>query len=444
VQKKHTLLNVKGKLIVSSILAIIWLGISIYFAIPWYLNLSYQFGYYLAALPVLGLALIPGLSNAFLVASMFFDDRPDFDPPNIFPPITILIAAYNEEDCIQETIESIIKQHYLGHITIWVGDDGSIDKTRKKVLESIHKHRHNLNVSIKIYTSGINLGKGSILNKILDYCETEYCITIDADTYLFRHALEKIVTNIIQGPPNTAAVAGSVLARNSRDNWLTKVQEWDYYHGIAVVKRIQSLYQGTLVAQGAFSIYETAVLKEIGGWDNTVGEDIVITWNIRKLGYRVSYAEEAVSFTNVPQTYKQFFKQRERWSRGLIEAFKKHPTVIFRRSLSTGFIWLNLTFPFNDMVFMFIFVPGLIAAIFFQYYAVVGLMTIILLPMALMMNWIIYHKHTKTFRKLELKVRKNWLGFILYVLFYQIIMTPASLSGYFLEIFKLKKSWGTK
>jgi biofilm PGA synthesis N-glycosyltransferase PgaC len=439
---QHKLLNVKGKLIVSSIIALTWLLLSIYIAYPWYIHLSSMIGAIPAGLCIIGLALIPGLSNAFLVASMVFDDRPIFDPPDVYPPITILIAAYNEENCIGDTINAIAKQHYPNKITIYVGDDGSIDKTREIVKEKYHQYYDKLH--IQIFTAGANQGKGNILNHILKHVETEYTITIDADTYLFKDALKNIVTNIIQGPPNTAAVAGSVLSRNSRKNWLTKVQEWDYYHGIAVVKRIQSLYQGTLVAQGAFSIYQTKVLKELGGWDNTVGEDIVLTWNIRKLGYRVSYAEEAVSFTNVPETYKAFFKQRERWSRGLIEAFKKHPGVIFRRSLSTGFVWLNLTFPFNDTIFMFVFVPGLIAAIFFHCYLVVGLMTLILLPMAVLMNWMIFLKHTKTFRRLGLKVRKNWIGFILYIFFYQIIMTPASLSGYVKEFINFKKSWGTK
>ena len=162
-------------------------------------------------------------------------------------------------------------------------------------------------MNIQIRTASQNMGKGMILNEILAHVKTKYCVTIDADTYLFKDALINLVTNMVQGPPNTAAIAGSVLVRNSRTNFLTKVQEWDYFHGIAVVKRIQSLYQGTLVAQGAFSIYDTTALNEIGGWDNTVGEDIVLTWALRALGYRISYAEDAVSFTNVPDNYKQFF-----------------------------------------------------------------------------------------------------------------------------------------
>jgi biofilm PGA synthesis N-glycosyltransferase PgaC len=58
------------------------------------------------------------------------------------------------------------------------------------------------------------------------------------------------------------------------------MQEWDYFLGIASVKRMQGLYQGTLVAQGAFSLYRTQALRAAGGWPDAIGEDIVLTWRL--------------------------------------------------------------------------------------------------------------------------------------------------------------------
>lgn len=43
--------------------------------------------------------------------------------------------------------------------------------------------------------------------------------------------------------------------------------------GISSIKRLQGLYQGTLVAQGAYNLYK----KEVGGWPDAMGEDIVLT-----------------------------------------------------------------------------------------------------------------------------------------------------------------------
>jgi len=94
---------------------------------------------------------------------------------------------------------------------------------------------------------------------------------------LHTAAIRQLVARLLNAPPDVQAVAGSVLVRNSRDNLWTRMQEWDYFLGIASVKRMQGLYQGTLVAQGAFSLYRTKALRAAGGWPDAIGEDIVLT-----------------------------------------------------------------------------------------------------------------------------------------------------------------------
>lgn len=439
-ENKRHLLEVKHKLMISSVLAVLWLTFSIYIGLPWIKDLSLNIGLLPALLIITGIAFIPGLANAFLIFSILLDRRPSYTNLDNYPDITILIAAFNEQDCIEKTLDSICEQKYPANISVLVCDDGSSDHTRHIV--NNYKIKGNCLMKVKCYNNGKNLRKAMSLNKLLSHCETQYCITIDADTSLYKDALVNIVSNIVKGPENTAAVAGTVLVRNSRENFITKVQEWDYFLGIAAIKRVQSLYQGTLVAQGAFSIYLTKAIRELGGWEDTVGEDIVLTWGLRDLNYRVSYAENAIAFTNIPNTYREFYFQRKRWARGLIEAFKRHPKNIFRLNKTSPFIWLNLTFPFNDIIFLFVFVPGIFAAVFFKIYAIVGLMTLLLLPLALTINSIMFSKHIRTFALLGLRVRKNRLGFMFYMLIYQMLMAPASVSGYMAEFLKLSKSWG--
>ncbi|MDR3353257.1 MAG: hypothetical protein LBO00_09725, partial [Zoogloeaceae bacterium] len=73
---------------------------------------------------------------------------------------------------------------------------------------------------------------------------------MDGDSYLFKNALRNLILRYMNDPGETRAVAGAVLVRNSRLNLVTKIQEWDYFHGIAAIKRLQSFFHGTLVAQG--------------------------------------------------------------------------------------------------------------------------------------------------------------------------------------------------
>ena len=436
-------LTTRLKLSISLIIATLWFGFSYYLAIPWVLDLSNILNLTIAYILIFGIALLPGFFNAYLLISLLLDKRPkNTIEYSVMPAITVLVAAYNEEDTIIDTLDSIFKQKYNGDVEVIVCDDGSIDKTA----DLVKKYSNTIsdNFSLKLLTGEPNKGKSEALNRGLKESNHDLIITIDADSYLFKDSLINLVGNYLTGPENTAAVAGTVLVRNSRENWLTKTQEWEYFIALSLVKRSQSLYQGTLVAQGAFSLYKKSILQELNGWPKVVGEDIVLTWGIQNLGYRVGHAENAIIFTNVPETYNVFFKQRERWSRGLIEAFKKYPQTIWKLKQNTPFIWFNLLFPFLDFVFLFGFVPGLIAALLFQWYHIVSLLTVLLLPMAITLNYLVYRKHVKTFDELGIKVRKNYIGYFLFMLGNQLLLTPACLKGYFAEFLNLKKSWGTK
>ncbi|MFW5969782.1 MAG: glycosyltransferase family 2 protein, partial [Halofilum sp. (in: g-proteobacteria)] len=295
--------------------------------------------------------------------------------------------------------------------------------------------------SLRLIRQPRNGGKATALNAGLAASRTDLIVTLDGDTWLHRKALRNLVLNHQGSPRNTAATAGTVLVRNSRTNRLTRLQEWDYFMGISSVKRVQSLYQGTLVAQGAFSAYERSVLIELGGWQEVVGEDIVLTWNIIDRDYRVGYADDAIAFTRVPETMARYFRQRKRWARGLIEAFRRFPRVFFRPRLNLPFVYLNFTYPYLDLVYMTVFVPGVFAAVFFRMYAIAGIMTLVLVPLALLVGSVMYTRQLRTFRACGLHVRRNIPGFIGYLIAYQMILSPASLAGYFAELLGRRKSW---
>ena len=202
------------------------------------------------------------------------------------------------------------------------------------------------------------------------------------------------------------------------------------------------MFQGTLVAQGAFSIYRTDSLRQIGGWPESVGEDIVMTWKLLKEGHKIGHAEDAICFTNTPEDYRTFFNQRVRWSRGMIEAFRAVPELIFKKRKSTFFIINNLLFPLLDSIYLFVFIPGVLAAIFFQYYLIAGIMTLLQIPLAIIFNFTVVKIQQKTLSEQGIKIPKDlWPSFFGYMLFYQIIMTPACITGYYKELTNKKKTW---
>ena len=208
---------------------------------------------------------------------------------------------------------------------------------------------------------------------------TSYVVTVDADTLLHPEALRRLVSRLETAPADTVAVAGSVLVRNSRHNFLTRMQEWDYFLGIAAVKRIQGLYQSTLVAQGAFSLYRTEHVRAIGGWPDAIGEDIVVTWRLMAGDQRIYFEPTAVAFTDVPTELRHFMRQRARWARGMFEGIRAVPPWRQSRVLSRLVAGIDLMIPLLDVGYALVFLPGLVLWAL-GYPVIVGFWTLLVLP----------------------------------------------------------------
>ncbi|WP_238457749.1 glycosyltransferase family 2 protein [Desulforamulus ferrireducens] len=409
--------------------------ISIIISLPWVSDLGAHVTLPLAVFIIAGIAYIPGYLNAFMVFSLLFDRQPPFKVSNPVEPVTILLACYNEAKNIETTLSYIAKQDYQGNIKVIVIDNNSTDNTGDVVKAVAEK----IDLDITLIHEATP-GKNNALNTGLKMVSTELVITLDADTLLHKSAINNIVRRLLSSPADVCAVAGAVLVRNSRGNLIARVQEWDYFLGIASIKRLQGMFQSTLVAQGAFSLYRTAAVRSIGGWPDAIGEDIVLTWRLLANQGRVYFEPLAVAFTDVPETFIHFIRQRSRWARGMIEAIKIikpwQQRLIYTKYLTGS----NLIMPYMDVTYTFFWMPGLVLA-FFGYYWIVGLYTLVVLPLTMLVNYTLYRYQKKVFRTLDLKIRRNFLGFLVYVLCYQMIMSPVSVWGYLQELFQTKRIW---
>lgn len=436
-KSKGLYISVHTKFYISILIALLWVLISFEVSRNWIEDLSKITSPMIAYIVISGVAYVPGFMNAFLVSSLILDRQPKVKNQNPTDSVTLLIAAYNEEAGIFDTLNYIKKQKYNGYIKTIVIDNNSTDNTAKEVGRAIDE----LNMDILLLHEPTP-GKFNALNHGLNFVDTKYVITLDADTLIHKDAINFLVSRMNSSPEDVVAVAGSMLVRNSRDNLLAKVQEWDYFLSIASIKRMQGLYQGTLVAQGAFSLYKTDTVKRLGGWSDAIGEDIVLTWKMLKEGNRVYFEPMAVAFTDVPIKLSHFVKQRSRWARGMIEGLREvkpwqQPLVFYK--FLTG---IDLIILYMDFSYTFFWIPGLILALFFKKYYIVGPMMLLVLPLTLASFWILYRFQSKVvFKNLNLRVRKNHIGFIIFILAYQMIMSPVSLYGYVQELVGTKRVW---
>jgi poly-beta-1,6-N-acetyl-D-glucosamine synthase len=428
-------LKVRTRFVLTLVVAASWAGLSLWLSFPWIYDLAQMITMPAALFVVAGIAIVPGYLNAQLVTSLLVDRPPPLRDDLPFPPLSLVIAAHNEVNMIGETLLYAQRQDYSGPLELVVVDDGSTDGTADLV------RRFAAADSRIRLVQREHAGKGRALNAVLPTIDAPLVATIDADTLLMPDAIRRAVSRLLVSPPDTVAVAGATLARNSRANGLARIQEWDYFLGIASVKRQQALLQGTLVAQGAFSVYNTRALRDAGGWPDRIGEDIVLTWAMIRNGGRTTFEPTAMGFTQVPTSLRRFVRQRQRWARGMIEGLRDHGIGLLRqRRMHVHSIAMNFLFPYLDGIYTCAFLPGIAFAAFGSF-AIVGPMTAAVLPLSFVVAFIMFVRQRRAFREVGLSVRRNRLGFVGYLLVYQVLLAPISFVGYLKELAGAERVW---
>lgn len=429
-------LPVTAKFAVAVTFAALWVGASVWISQPWIADLDSAIGAVLAWTIVALVAYLPGAIVAFLAGSLLLDRQPPLGGSPPTAAVTLIIAARDEEAVIGATLLAIARSDYGGPVAVILADNGSTDATVEVARSAAAEAGIHLTV-IQETTPG----KAHALNAALLTVASDVVVTVDADTVLHPQALRRLVARLEAAPDDTVAVAGAVLVRNSRANLLTRMQEWDYYLGIAAVKRMQGLYQATLVAQGAFSLYRTEAVRAVGGWPDAIGEDIVVTWRLMEGGQRVYFEPTAVAFTDAPERLSHFMRQRARWARGMLEGLRAVPPWRQRRPLTKAVAGVDLFIPLLDIGYVFIWVPGLVLFVL-GVPLLVSAWTLAVLPVTLLVYGCVrIFQSRHVFGHLGLRVRSNRIGYIAFLLGYQVLCSSASIVGYVQHLVGAGRRW---
>jgi len=241
-------------------------------------------------------------------------------PANKMPLVSIIVPAYNEEINAVRTVNSLLMQDYPNMQVVFV-DDGSKDSTYATVSE-VFKNIPN----VKVYTKP-NGGKASALNVGIAQADSEFVVCIDADTQLKTDAVTQLMQKFTSD--DVAAVAGNVKVGNEI-NMITKWQSIEYITSQNFDRRAFALLDCITVVPGAIGAFRKSAVIEAGGLTtDTLAEDCDLTMRLHRIGYKVRNCNDALSYTEAPETMKQFMKQRFRWSFGVIQCFWKHRDAVF-------------------------------------------------------------------------------------------------------------------
>ena len=297
----------------------------------------------IATVFILGIFLVSGRALIIGILAIIEKLRPDraklADPP---PAVTVLIPAHNEESVIVQTVTSVLLSD-LNDIRVIVVDDGSTDRT----LELLETH-FGRNQAVQIIHQ-VNRGKAAALNHALSHAQSEMVVTIDADTEIEPDAIRLLLRRF--SDPKVAAVAGNVKVGN-RSRWLTRWQALEYITSQNMEKRAFDLLNCITVVPGALGAWRKRAIEDGGGITaDTVAEDADLTIGIRRLGWRITYDEDAIAWTEAPETPTALVRQRFRWTFGTLQSFWKHRDTLFRPKYGTlGCIALPNIFIFQILL----------------------------------------------------------------------------------------------
>jgi cellulose synthase/poly-beta-1,6-N-acetylglucosamine synthase-like glycosyltransferase len=224
------------------------------------------------------------------------------------PPVSIIIAAYNEESCIKARVENLLSLDYpQDKLTILIGSDGSQDNTAEILTSFDH-------VNLKIHIFEENRGKMSVLNDLVEQANSDYIVFSDANTHFNKNTIENLVRHFDHD--DIGAVCGElhlvdVDSGDNKDNIYWRYEQVLKFHEA----RLNAL-QG---ANGA--IY--AIRKElfIPLPANTIVDDFQIAMNIAKQGARLIYDPEAIAIEEIAPNLRAEEGRRVRIGLGNYQAF---------------------------------------------------------------------------------------------------------------------------
>ncbi|MFF7164584.1 bifunctional polysaccharide deacetylase/glycosyltransferase family 2 protein [Streptomyces sp. NPDC008086] len=270
-------------------------------------------------LMVVGVAVMGRFGMMLLLARRHYRQRNrrrfSWGPP-VHQPVSVIVPAYNEKECIANTLASLSKSTHP--IEIIVVDDGSTDGTSEIARDAAHE----LGMTNVRVIRQENAGKPAALNNGVRSASHEIVVMMDGDTVFEPDTVRQLVQPFAD--PGIGAVAGNAKVGN-RNTVIGAWQHIEYVMGFNLDRRMYDLLRCMPTIPGAIGAFRREAVLEVGGMsEDTLAEDTDITIAMHRAGRRVVYQEHARAWTEAPGSLKQLWSQRYRWSYGTMQALWKH------------------------------------------------------------------------------------------------------------------------
>ena len=292
-------------------------------------------------------------------------------------PVSVIVAAYNEEAVIENTVRSLLDFEYP-EFEVIVANDGSSDGTLARMREAFALEPYEIFVrrilqseEVRgIYRSAAhpnlvvldkaNGGKADAWNAGLNVARYRYVCGVDADTVFDRNALLKVMRFAIQDPARVIGVTSQITTAKNPERMLAAppgrrpvdseplmvYQLLDFLRAFLNNRLAWSRLGFMLCSPGGFQIWRRDVLEEVGGYARSFTcEDIELTFRVHerflreRRDYHVHCLPDSIGVTEGPDSIAKLIAQRERWQRVINETVVHYRRMWFNpRYRSVGLV----------------------------------------------------------------------------------------------------------
>ena len=232
-------------------------------------------------------------------------------PDEALPEVTLLIAAYNEEQCIEDKIANTLNLDYpKDKLSVYFVTDGSTDNT-PHIVKKFH--------AVKLFHDFQRKGKIHAVNRVMEHVRTPIVIFSDANTLLNEQAIRNLVRHYQD--PTVGGVAGEKrIFKNAEDN-ASGSGEGFYWKYESFLKRKDAEVYSIVGAAGELFSIRTALYEEPS--ENTIIEDFYLSMRICAKGYRFMYEPDAYAMETASASVEEEWKRKVRICAGGFQSMVK-------------------------------------------------------------------------------------------------------------------------
>jgi len=242
------------------------------------------------------------------VKRLFHKTQSGADSAAFEPEVTLVVAAFNEEDFIEKKIQNTFKLDYpRDKLKLFFITDGSSDQTGDIV------DRYN---DINHLHQPERKGKVAAMNRAMQFVTTPYVIFSDANTLLNSACIKNIMRHYRE--PRVGGVAGEKKIISSTDDQAAGVGEGLYWKYESFLKKMDSELYSVVGAAGELFSTRTALFERTR--EDIIIEDFVQSLTICMKGYVIRYEPQAYAMETSSVSMKEEEKRKIRICAGAFQA----------------------------------------------------------------------------------------------------------------------------